>query len=118
MLSKIHNNIQLKRYTYNSAFFSGKLKNLTGTSIVGEQGTQSKTRQQQTFVSSNLFPVSVEHPEFASPNSSMCLSNHQSKISSVFESDHGLQPPTSNAPPTLPGMIPKTKSNQAFSGIR
>ena len=70
------------------------------------------------YMPPNLFPGTLEQPKFVSPSSSVCLPNQQNKVSSVFDSTHGLQPPTCNPPTTFSGIIPKPKSNHAFGATR
>jgi len=87
----------------------GKAKNPTDSTIKGQENTQK-----------NAVPTStnIEQTEFASPSSSISLPNYQPKVSSVFDTTHGLQPPTSNSHGTSTGTILKPKSNHSFGAIR
>ena len=66
----------------------------------------------------NPLSKNVEQTEFASPSSNISLPNYHTKVSSVFDTTHGLQPPTSNTHATLTGTILKPKSNHSFGAIR
>ena len=90
----------------------GKAKNPKDSTIKGQENTQKNA------VLSNPLSTNIEQTEFASPSSSISLPNYQPKVSSVFDTTHGLQPPTSNSHGTSTGTILKPKSNHSFGAIR